>query len=94
MWKPGLIEDSIDSITKSNENVTVINEFEVENCTYWYIRFDLDFSRSVMNTYGIFIRADLFKELYLFKVLACGNEIGKIYVWDLEIDDITQAKLV
>lgn len=48
LWKPGLIEDDIESITRTNDNVTYLHDFDIENCSYWYIRFDIDFSKKVL----------------------------------------------
>lgn len=47
LWKPGLINDDIEAITKSNENVTHIHDFEIPDSELWYIRLDLDYSRKV-----------------------------------------------
>jgi polycomb protein EED len=31
---------------------------------------------------------------YYQKVMAAGNQIGRVYVWDIDVDDPTQAKFV
>lgn len=47
MWKPGSLNDKIDSITRANKNVSILHTFHAKECDIWYVRFCLDFSQKV-----------------------------------------------
>ncbi|KAG2456422.1 EED protein, partial [Polypterus senegalus] len=70
-WKPGKMEDDIDSIKPNESNVTILGRFDYSQCDIWYMRFSMDFWQ---------------------KMLALGNQVGKLYVWDLEVEDPHKAK--
>ena len=65
LWKPGHLEDEINSITRSNKNFIIIHKFQIKNADVWFVRFCLDFTQ---------------------KFLALGNQTGKIYVWDMNVN--------
>lgn len=35
---------------------------------------------------------DLFASVFVVQMLALGNQVGKLYVWDLEVEDPHKAK--
>jgi hypothetical protein len=47
MWKPGLIEESLDSITRMSRNATIIHKFNMKDGDVWYVRFCLDSTQQV-----------------------------------------------
>lgn len=70
-WKPGLFDEKIDSVTRSNKNMSILHTFHAKDCDIWYVRFSLDFSQ---------------------KYLALGTQNGKIYLWNLDIDNPKHIK--
>lgn len=44
-WKPGLFDDKIGSITRSNKNMSILHTFHAKDCDIWYVRFGLDFGQ-------------------------------------------------
>ena len=46
-WKPGSLEEDIESLTKSNKNVSIIHTMYLKECDIWYVRFAFDFSQKV-----------------------------------------------
>jgi len=36
----------------------------------------------------------IFDNFCLFKMLAVGNQNGKVYLWDIDVDDPFQARLL
>lgn len=46
-WKPGLLQESLETITRSNKNVSILHTFKLVDCDIWYVRFCLDFGQKV-----------------------------------------------
>ncbi len=59
-WKPGLFEDNINTITRSNKNVSIIHKFIAPDCDIWYVRFGLDFSQKVDFDYYFIFNIKIF----------------------------------
>ncbi|XP_006824118.1 polycomb protein EED-like [Saccoglossus kowalevskii] len=70
-WKPGSINDSLDTIRPAETNVTVLHKFDYTQCDIWYMRFSMD---------------------YWQKILALGNQVGKTYIWDIDVDEPSKAR--
>lgn len=80
LWKPGLIDDDIETMTRTNENVTLLHKFELENCSYWYIRFDIDFSRNVIySLWLIFLREGHLRFSFLTKLVILIDLLNFFY---------------
>ncbi|RNA37689.1 Polycomb eed-A [Brachionus plicatilis] len=47
-WKPGLINEKMESLSRTSKNVFIFNRFEAKECDIWFVRFGLDFSHRVM----------------------------------------------
>ncbi|XP_070567417.1 polycomb protein EED-like [Ptychodera flava] len=47
-WKPGSIGDSLDEISPSETNVTVLHKFEYTQCDIWYMRFTMDYWQKIL----------------------------------------------
>ena len=93
LWKPGLLEESIQSISRSNKNVSILHTFNIKNCDIWYVRFGLDFSQKVNpNFYKEIYRFIIFDCVIKIKVLSLGDTNGRVYVWDLDVDDPEKIK--
>uniref|UniRef100_UPI00358FD194 polycomb protein EED isoform X2 n=1 Tax=Myxine glutinosa TaxID=7769 RepID=UPI00358FD194 len=72
-WKPGNMNDTVDTIKANEGNVTVLGRFDYSQCDIWYMRFSMDFWQ---------------------KMLALGNQVGKLFLWDLEMDDPHKTKCI
>lgn len=48
-WKPGHFNESIDTITRTNKNVSILHTFTAEDCEIWYVRFGFDFSQKFLS---------------------------------------------
>uniref|UniRef100_A0A8C4X0D7 Embryonic ectoderm development n=1 Tax=Eptatretus burgeri TaxID=7764 RepID=A0A8C4X0D7_EPTBU len=72
-WKPGNVNDTVDTIKANEGNVTVLGRFDYSQCDIWYMRFSMDFWQ---------------------KMLALGNQVGKLFLWDLEMDDPHKTKCI
>lgn len=44
-WKPGLFQESLQTITRNNKNVSILHTFKLVDCDIWYVRFGLDFGQ-------------------------------------------------
>lgn len=90
------MEDDIDHIKPNESNVTILGRFDYSQCDIWYMRFSMDFwqkvSQNMLGTLLLFVLI-LFL-LFLPQMLALGNQVGKLYVWDLEVEDPHKAKYV
>ena len=43
-----MLDDTIETITRSNKNVTILHKFEIKDCDLWYIRFSMDFDQKYL----------------------------------------------
>lgn len=48
LWKPGLIDEDINGVTRTNKNVSILYTFEFKECDIWYVRFALDYTQRVL----------------------------------------------
>lgn len=100
-WKPGKMEDDIDHIKPNESNVTILGRFDYSQCDIWYMRFSMDFWQKVRQVISALLSTLLLYLLVLrlfplffsdLQMLALGNQVGKLYVWDLEVEDPHKAK--
>ena len=47
LWKPGLLHEDLNTITRTNKNVSIIHKLLVKECDIWYVRFAIDLSQKV-----------------------------------------------
>ncbi|KAH7937583.1 hypothetical protein HPB49_013391 [Dermacentor silvarum] len=83
-WKPGLLEQL--DVRHTDTNVTVLHRFEYRECNIWFMRFSMDFEQKASVAACVFLTVDL------IHILALGNQVGKTYVWDIDVDDPTTCR--
>lgn len=101
------MEDDIDHIKPNESNVTILGRFDYSQCDIWYMRFSMDFWQKVwiktwfkdhlmlkrVCVYSSVVSCSYNQSVFpLFQMLALGNQVGKLYVWDLEVEDPHKAK--
>lgn len=95
------MEDDIDHIKPNESNVTILGRFDYSQCDIWYMRFSMDFWQKVRQVISALLSTLLLYLLVLrlfplffsdLQMLALGNQVGKLYVWDLEVEDPHKAK--
>lgn len=47
-WKPGLLNENLEYLSRTNKNVFIFNQFEAKECDIWFVRFGVDFSHRVL----------------------------------------------
>lgn len=84
----------MDHIKPNESNVTILGRFDYSQCDIWYMRFSMDFWQkvSLLQSSSVNLDLGLTETLLCFQMLALGNQVGKLYVWDLEVEDPHKAK--
>lgn len=84
----------MDHIKPNESNVTILGRFDYSQCDIWYMRFSMDFWQkvSLLPPGAVNVDPALTWILLCFQMLALGNQVGKLYVWDLEVEDPHKAK--
>lgn len=84
----------MDHIKPNESNVTILGRFDYSQCDIWYMRFSMDFWQkvSLLRSSSLNLDPGLTWTLLCFQMLALGNQVGKLYVWDLEVEDPHKAK--
>ncbi|XP_065179742.1 polycomb protein EED-like [Sycon ciliatum] len=70
-WKPGSLTDTLDTVSRSTTDVSVVHRFDYTQCDIWYMRFCINYEQTL---------------------LAVGNQVGKVFVWDLLDVDPTKPR--
>lgn len=64
LWKPGLIDESLESTLKTSKSASIVCKFPIKESEVWYVRFGLDFNQRVSNR--IFKCKENFKRLNVY----------------------------
>jgi polycomb protein EED len=75
LWKPTTELSLLGTKPAAPDGATIsiLHQFDFQNCDIWFIRFSTDYRQ---------------------KVMAAGNQIGRVYVWDIDVDDPLQVKFM
>lgn len=92
-WKPERIGDG-DSKSTYN-TASILHQLKIKDCDVWFIRFSMDCSQKV-RTDSFPLQNTIILLLYFltFQVLAMGNRMGKLFVWDLDVHDPTEIRCI